>query len=93
MQCEHFNSGSYYPACPLPPQCPAASGPCKCRSDRHAPQQHGMTGENQALCHLAVLHLEEEGLRLEAAGTQRLSAGSLRMHHFSQCEPSDPASE
>lgn len=57
------------------------------------PQQHGMTGENQALCHLAVLHLKEEGLKLEAAGTQRLSAGSLRIHNFSQYEPSNPTSE
>lgn len=36
--------------------------------------------------HLAALHLEEEGLRLDVAGTQRLSAGSLGTRHFSQYE-------
>lgn len=41
-------------------------------------------GENHALFHLATHHLEEDELRLEVAGTQRLSAGSFRIYHSPQ---------
>lgn len=43
-------------------------------------------GEDQALFHLTTLHLAA-GAKTGVAGTQRLSAGTLRIHRFAQSEP------
>lgn len=46
-----------------------------------------LLGENHGLFYLADWTFEEEELRLEAAGTQKLSVGSFGTYHSPQYEP------